>query len=83
MEYENTQKKLVTVGMVQSLNPCFNGIRKYIKVPVEVRDTVWSLNPCFNGIRKYTIMVICAAVLSFVLILVLMEYENTVCNSIS
>ena len=36
-----------------------------------------SLNPCFNGIRKYLINVLVIIMSIVVLILVLMEYENT------
>ena len=34
------------------LNPCFNGILKYI-VSVKKKKTLKRLNPCFNGILKY------------------------------
>ena len=37
----------------------------------------WCLNPCFNGILKYTVITGWSVGVK-VLILVLMEYENTI-----
>ena len=80
MEYKNTTEAMDIQYSVLGLNPCFNGIQKYIKrneliifrpvlilVLMEYKNTTTAVGKSSN----------------FVLILVLMEYKNTVCKSIS
>ena len=57
----------------EGLNPCSNGILKYLLNPTS-STTKMRLNPCSNGILKYKIMEKFRKVLFAVLILVLMEY---------
>ena len=58
------------------LNPCSNGIRKY-NIMISKNSNNSGLNPCSNGIRKYHDWVCSRLLVWRVLILVLMEYENT------
>ena len=55
MEYENTIRGITPVSKTMRLNPCSNGIRKYLAMAN--RYTCYScLNPCSNGIRKYALL---------------------------
>ena len=58
-----------------SLNPCSNGIQKY-NVKHMPATVARCLNPCSNGIQKYGKRMPRWVTL-LVLILVLMEYKNT------
>ena len=56
-----------------SLNPCSNGILKYLQREKEAAERK-GLNPCSNGILKYKELAEKMSKENAVLILVLMEY---------
>ena len=35
------------------MNPCSNGIQKYMYTVMSIKRTIICLNPCSNGIQKY------------------------------
>ena len=59
------------------LNPCFNGIQSNVFIP-QKGMTVRCLNPCFNGIQSNKAITSGLITKEAVLILVLMEYNQTV-----
>ena len=81
MEYSKYVKQIIIFYYIVRLNPCSNGIQKYIYKNREYSHII-CLNPCSNGIQKYLLCKWSFGII-YVLILVLMEYKNTVCKSIS